>query len=201
MRGSLPPLHAADHSSLFAYDGRAWHARPRLMCDSGRAGARGKESEKLPRSSRRRLRLDPRTPSSEIIAPPPVATLHLSIGFPLPSGQEGEHHSHKWLPYAAPPVAFVMSRSAASCFRHRDPTSTISDMSRGAFNQTVHHLGTGKTPCLDGIPNEIVKYLPQKSIPPYSPLRPYSLKTPTPHESSAKAPHAYSMKRGPHPYR
>jgi hypothetical protein len=42
-----------------------------------------------------------------------------NMGFPLPSGREGEQHSHKWLPSIAPPVASYMSRSAASCFRLR----------------------------------------------------------------------------------
>jgi hypothetical protein len=42
-----------------------------------------------------------------------------SMGFFLPSRQGGEHHSHKWLPYVAPPAAHVLPRSVTICFRHR----------------------------------------------------------------------------------
>jgi hypothetical protein len=78
----------------------------------------GKACEKLPRSSRRRPRLDPRTPSSEILVALPIAVLHLAYAPPSLRGREGANHSHNWLPYVAPPVASVMSRSAASRFRH-----------------------------------------------------------------------------------
>jgi hypothetical protein len=43
----------------------------------------------------------------------------LPPGSPIPSGQGDDNHSHNWMPSIAPPVAFVLSRSAANCFRHR----------------------------------------------------------------------------------
>jgi hypothetical protein len=42
-----------------------------------------------------------------------------------------------------------------------DSTLTLTDMiTRDTFNKTIHSLGTGKAPALDGIPNEIIKFLP-----------------------------------------
>jgi hypothetical protein len=63
------------------------------MCDSGRAGdGGGKASEEPPRSSRRKPRLYPHTPLSEIISASPVVALH---------------------------QARTSSLVAANCFRHR----------------------------------------------------------------------------------
>jgi hypothetical protein len=75
MRGPIPPLEGADRPSLSPSAGRVRRAWPRLMCDSGRARAWGERREKnYPILGRRRSRLDPHTPTSEILAAPPVAT-------------------------------------------------------------------------------------------------------------------------------
>jgi hypothetical protein len=42
-----------------------------------------------------------------------------------------------------------------------DPSFTLADMiTRDTFDKTIHSLGTGKAPRPDGIPNEIIKFLP-----------------------------------------
>jgi hypothetical protein len=52
---------------------------PLLLHDSRRAGDRGeREAKKKPRLGRRRSLLDPRIPSSEIIAAPPVVSRHVA---------------------------------------------------------------------------------------------------------------------------
>jgi hypothetical protein len=42
-----------------------------------------------------------------------------------------------------------------------NPSLTLADMiTRDTFDTTVNSLGTGKATCPDGIPNEIIKFLP-----------------------------------------
>jgi hypothetical protein len=54
---------------------RVGPTQPLLLCDSGRAGeGAGVRHAKPPRTSNRRSRLDPRTPSSEKNSAPPVVT-------------------------------------------------------------------------------------------------------------------------------
>jgi hypothetical protein len=112
MRGQLPPLEGAYHPSSrmmveLGMPDLGFCATP-VVPETG-----GKTREKSPSSGCRRPRLvrgDSR--SSRRNSPP-------SIDFPLPSGQGEEHRSHNSMPYVAPPVASVMSRSATICFRHR----------------------------------------------------------------------------------
>jgi hypothetical protein len=45
--------------------------------------------------------------------------------------------------------------------RRGEPSLTLADMiTRDTFDKTLNSLGTGKAPGLDGIPNEILKFLP-----------------------------------------
>jgi hypothetical protein len=45
-----------------------------------------------------------------------------------------------------------------------DSSLTLADMIiRGTFDKTIHSLGTGKAPGPDGIPNEIIKFLPPET--------------------------------------
>jgi hypothetical protein len=85
MRGALQPMEGDNNPSLLICGRRAGHARPRILCDSGRAGegGGGGACEKNPRSSCRRPRLDPRIPSSEIIATQPAIALHLASASPF----------------------------------------------------------------------------------------------------------------------
>jgi hypothetical protein len=93
-----------------------------LICDSGHAEARGGKQAKKP------LAQVVEAPDS-ILAHPRQRLQYIrcpyrrscppSLGSPFPSGQGGEHQSHKWLPYVALPVASIMSRSTAICFLHR----------------------------------------------------------------------------------
>jgi hypothetical protein len=85
------------------------HALPRLICDSGRAGVGEKGMQKPPRSSRRRPRLHPRTPMSEIIAAPPVAARLQAYASPSFRGKREKTITPTSCRMSCPPVAFVMS--------------------------------------------------------------------------------------------
>jgi hypothetical protein len=62
-----------------------------------------------------------------------------------------------------------------------DPTVTLAEMvTRKIFDSTVHSLGTGTAPCLNGIPNKIIKSSPMRPTAPSSPSTPSSRTNLTP---------------------
>jgi hypothetical protein len=70
-----------------------------------------------------------------------------------------------------------------------DPSLTLAVMiTHDIFDKTIHSLGTGKAPGPDGIPNEIIKYLPP--APPSFLSSPSSPTSPTPFLIGAIAQHA-----------
>jgi hypothetical protein len=67
---------------------------------------------------------------------------------------------------------------------------------RDTFDKTVHLIGTGKGPGSDGIPNEIIKFLPHAThSAPCALLSLLAHKSDTP-RTGATTPHAYCIKKG-----
>jgi hypothetical protein len=118
-RLALPPLGGVDHPSWSSYNGRVGLALPRLLYDSGGAIARGEGKRKEPRSGRQRPRLDPSTPSSEIIAAPPVAPLLLALASPSLWGRGRKAHPQMVAVYHSSRRVFLVPVGCHMFFMHR----------------------------------------------------------------------------------
>jgi hypothetical protein len=92
IRGLLQPLRGRGSARLFSLS-RVEPTLPRLLCDSGRAGAMGERQVKNPpRIGRRRSRLDPCSTPPEVLPTPPDVARHLAESSLLLRGLRRENN-------------------------------------------------------------------------------------------------------------